>query len=157
MSPLYLSNLIIMFELNPILIFTKYFSDSGCNEVDDTKICGYYEGPCANNNECFGNLICGICKEHFAEDTNCCREPYSCSKNHTNTETCCSELHQCNIGQGNCQDDSHCSGILKCGNNNCGAHFPNGTNCCEQPSTTEGGRFLNNIIRILRLGYCSMN
>ena len=121
-----------------------YNTDSDCNEVDGKKICGYHEGPCANDNECFGNLICGICKEHFAEDTNCCREPYSCSENHTNTETCCSDMNKCDIDQGNCQDDSHCLGILQCGNSNCGNYFPNGTNCCKQPSTTEGGKFLNN-------------
>jgi len=129
-----------MFDLYEII----YNTDSGCNEVDGKNICGYYEGPCANDNECIGNLICGTCSENFAEVTNCCREPFSCSENHTSTETCCSDLHQCNIGQGNRQDDSHCSGILLCGNNNCGDHFPNGTNCCEQPSTTEGGKFLNN-------------
>ena len=118
-----------------------YKTDLGCKEDNGTKICGYYEGPCANDNECFGILICGICSENFLEGTNCCREPYSCHENHTNTETCCSDQHQCYIDQGNCQDDSHCSGILQCGNSNCGDHFPNGTNCCEQPSTTEGGNF----------------
>ena len=130
---------LIIFDLYEII----YNTDSGCNEVDGTNICGYYEGPCANDNECFGNLICGICNEHFPEGTKCCREPYSCSENHTSTDTCCSDQHQCDIDQGNCQDDSHCSDILQCGNNNCGDHFPNGTNCCEQPSTTEGGKFLN--------------
>ena len=119
-------------------------TDSGCNVVDGKKICGYYEGPCGNNEECIGNLICGTCNENFPNGTNCCREPYSCGENHTSTETCCSDLHQCDIDEGNCQDDSHCSGILKCGDSNCGDHFPNGTNCCEQPSTTEGGKFLNN-------------
>ena len=34
-----------------------YNADSDCNEVDGIKICGYHEGPCANDNECFGNLI----------------------------------------------------------------------------------------------------
>ena len=124
-------------------------TDSGCNVVDGNKICGYYEGPCGNNEECIGNLICGTCDD----GTNCCREPYSCAENYTSTKTCCSDMHQCDIDEGNCQDDSHCSGILKCGDSNCGDHFPNGTNCCEQPSTTEGG---NDSERIHRLGYFSM-
>ena len=130
-------------------------TDSGCNVVDGKNICGYYEGPCGSNEECIGNLICGICNENFPDGTNCCREPYSCGENHTSTETCCSDLRQCDIGEGNCQDDSHCSGILKCGDSNCGDLFPNGTNCCEQPSTTEGGKFLYNSKRIHRFGYCS--
>ena len=138
----------------PQTIFNRYTinynTDLGCNEVGGTNICGYYEGPCGNNEECIGNLICGICNENFANGTNCCREPYSCSENHTSTKTCCSDLHQCDIDQGNCQDDSHCLGILQCGSSNCGDNFPNGTNCCKQPSTTEGGKFLNNTKRLFR-------
>ena len=58
----------LMFR-QPQTIFNQYTinykTDSGCNEVDGTNICGYYEGPCANDNECFGNLICETCTEKF--------------------------------------------------------------------------------------------
>ena len=55
--------------------------------------------------------------------------------------SCCSSSNQCNIGEGDCDNDSECSGNLVCGTDNCGSNFTNGTNeqgefhqqdCCTQ-------------------------
>ena len=47
---------------------------------------------------------------------------------------CCSNSNQCNIGEGDCDIDSHCSGNLECGTNNCGSNFPTGFDCCILPT-----------------------
>merc|ERR1711894_663368 len=47
---------------------------------------------------------------------------------------CCSESHPCDIDQGDCDNDSECSGDLVCGQNNCPSPFPSRADCCEQPS-----------------------
>ena len=32
---------------------------------------------------------------------------------------CCTAKTPCNVGEGDCDSDSHCAGSLKCGTNNC--------------------------------------
>ena len=49
---------------------------------------------------------------------------------------CCTTLNQCNVGEGDCDDDSECSGSLTCGSNNCkatgmiGSNWDNHADCC---------------------------
>ena len=49
---------------------------------------------------------------------------------------CCSSSNQCNVGQGDCDDDSDCAGSLTCGSNNCratgmpGSNWDNHADCC---------------------------
>ena len=61
--------------------------------------------------------------------------------------SCCSSSNQCGIGEGDCDNDSECSGNLVCGTDNCGSNFPNGTNekgefhqqdCCTE--ATQGNK-----------------
>ena len=56
-------------------------------------------------------------------------------------DDCCSDELQCDIGEGNCKQDSHCKGDLVCGDNNCLTNslnfglppesFEYNDNCCE--------------------------
>ena len=47
---------------------------------------------------------------------------------------CCSNEKTCDIGEGDCDEDSHCTGDLLCGRNNCkrfGEHWGKTLDCCE--------------------------
>ena len=48
--------------------------------------------------------------------------------------SCCSSSNQCNVAEGDCDSDSHCSGNLKCGTDNCDTAlgFPSAFDCCYQ-------------------------
>ena len=50
---------------------------------------------------------------------------------------CCDDGNQCTAGQGDCDKDSHCSGNLVCGSNNClddyslpGSNWGSSADCC---------------------------
>ena len=52
--------------------------------------------------------------------------------------SCCSSVRQCNVGGGDCDDDSECHGDLVCGSDNCKAEFSVGgsswagtADCCK--------------------------
>ena len=48
--------------------------------------------------------------------------------------SCCTTGSPCDVGGGDCDKDSHCSGNLICGNNNCrkwGKHWKRSADCCE--------------------------
>ena len=49
------------------------------------------------------------------------------------TYNCCSASKQCDLNQGDCDDDSECSGDLACGSDNCPSPFPTDSDCCEEP------------------------
>ena len=56
-------------------------------------------------------------------------------------DDCCSDELQCDIGEGDCDQDSHCKGDLVCGDNNCQTNslnfglptesFDYDDDCCE--------------------------
>ena len=48
--------------------------------------------------------------------------------------SCCTTTNQCGIGEGDCDNDSQCSGSLKCGTDNCdtAVGFPSAYDCCYQ-------------------------
>merc|ERR1712110_803879 len=53
--------------------------------------------------------------------------------------SCCSSSNQCGVGEGDCDNDSHCLGNLKCGHgigDNCDTSlgFPLGFDCCYDPN-----------------------
>ena len=51
---------------------------------------------------------------------------------------CCTGSTPCGVGEGDCDEDGHCAGSLKCGKDNCleGVGFPMDTfDCCFQPYT----------------------
>ena len=69
--------------------------------------------------------------------------------NHIHTEcdgdskdwSCCSSTSKCGVGEGDCDNDSHCNTGLKCGTNNCKQFNPlaqKAADCCieKTPSTT---------------------
>ena len=46
-------------------------------------------------------------------------------------DSCCTSTNQCNIGEGDCDKDSHCLPGLKCGKDNCiGDGFDKTDDCC---------------------------
>ena len=64
--------------------------------------------------------------------------PTQCNGVPTTGWSCCSNSNQCNVGGGDCDLDSHCSGSLTCGNNNCrndfsssGSNWASSADCCE--------------------------
>ena len=48
-------------------------------------------------------------------------------------DECCSVDNQCDWGEGDCDDDDHCFGALRCGEDNCGGSdvFDESDDCCE--------------------------
>ena len=55
---------------------------------------------------------------------------------HSSIQECCNQFHPCGDGEGDCDDDSECSGNLICGRGNCNRKkFPSEkTDCCENPN-----------------------
>ena len=48
---------------------------------------------------------------------------------------CCTEAEPCGVGEGDCDKDSHCLGLLSCGDNNCnGTGFTSAADCCYMNS-----------------------
>ena len=45
--------------------------------------------------------------------------------------TCCTSSNPCGQSEGDCDNDSECSGKLYCGKNNCQPPFPTDADCCE--------------------------
>ena len=43
---------------------------------------------------------------------------------------CCSSSNPCDLNQGDCDNDSECSGDLVCGKDNCPFPFPSDADCC---------------------------
>ena len=58
----------------------------------------------------------------------------SCDWTGTSKWACCSSSNQCGVDEGDCDSDADCSGILKCGSNNCGSNFHSLADCCYDPS-----------------------
>ena len=55
-----------------------------------------------------------------------------------NGSECCTTSKTCEIGEGNCDSSSECTGNLVCGTNNClpiFGHSPSDFNCCKEGKT----------------------
>ena len=80
---------------------------------------------CTQNTDCQSTLLCDGNKKVCRTDGTKLANPSGsfCNNN------------LCQEWEGDCDIDSHCSGSLKCGNNNCPAHFywPSGHDCCYMP------------------------
>ena len=53
--------------------------------------------------------------------------------------SCCSDSQTCGASEGDCDRDTHCTGDLICGNNNCNDLYSSvniyqGVDCCVPPS-----------------------
>ena len=61
------------------------------------------------------------------------------------SDNCCSDKKPCGLHEGNCYDDSDCSGNLVCGDKNCfelwgyQMDFKEQSNCCQEPIPVDGG------------------
>ena len=58
-----------------------------------------------------------------------CQNSFSACKNFW---TCCSETNPCQIDEGDCDSDNHCTGNLRCGVANCRSMYPSNSDCCEK-------------------------
>ena len=58
---------------------------------------------------------------------------FACDAKHPDlgegNDNCCSFASQCNLGGGDCDEDSHCAGPLVCGDDNCA--WGDGDDCCQ--------------------------
>ena len=63
----------------------------------------------------------------------CC--PGSCEPS-DNNYSCCSAAAPCGVGEGDCDQHSHCAGDLVCGTDNCGAGADSKLDCCEERKQT---------------------
>jgi len=59
----------------------------------------------------------------------------SCNGLSSHDWSCCSASNQCGVGEGDCDSDRDCKGILKCGKDNCarGRKFTKMSDCCYNP------------------------
>merc|ERR1719392_481903 len=86
--------------------------------------CGEDMGDCDKDEDCQGDLKCGIdnCPAGFpGKDNDCCTsKPITdCTPNTPYSRHCCNYLGPCKEGQGDCDKDDQCEGDLVCGTNNC--------------------------------------
>ena len=50
---------------------------------------------------------------------------------------CCTQENPCDLGEGDCDHDSECTGSLICGSNNCGSGWSNAEfDCCREGKNT---------------------
>ena len=128
--------------------FLRHCSIAPCNEG---------EGDCSLDSECEGSLVCGHMNCVNSTLRNCCTPPChndsDCLNQECNTDinqcrldsfstdwSKCSKVSLCADGEGDCDEDSECEGLLVCGTDNCA----NGTtflDCCEQ-DIYKGERYL---------------
>ena len=47
------------------------------------------------------------------------------------------DFSPCEENEGDCDNDSHCNGDLKCGKDNCPANFHASADCCYKPETSK--------------------
>jgi len=95
--------------------------------------CTAGQGDCDNNNECAGDLECGInnCPEGEDPLADCCYDPTddaitgaACDGTGLNMWTCCATKDGgCGEGEGDCDSDSECTPPLVCGRNSCSGGF----------------------------------
>jgi len=136
-----------------------------CNGVPNTdwscctrkKPCNIGGGDCDSDSDCAGNLKCGTdnCAADFSSPgsnwglvADCCfgatpaptSAPGQCNGVPNVDWSCCTSSSPCDVGGGDCDYDSDCSGDLTCGNNNCkrdysspGSNWHSVADCCETP------------------------
>jgi len=92
--------------------------------------CGLGEGDCDTDEECAGPLVCGDNNcEGGDYRMDCCQEKVCLPG--LNDWTCCTESSPCGLGNGDCDSDIDCQGILVCGDNNC-ADGDYRMDCCQK-------------------------
>ena len=92
--------------------------------------CGLGYGDCDTDEECAGPLVCGDNNCEAGDyRMDCCQEKVCLPR--LNDWTCCTESSPCGLGNGDCDSDIECQGILVCGDNNC-ADGDYRMDCCQK-------------------------
>jgi len=118
-------------------------SSSCCSEEAPCKEKG---GDCDNDAECEGSLVCGTnnCRDFqpdAEESYDCCVKPVQLCNGMEGTGNCCTGENPCDLGGGDCDSDTDCSGNLVCGYNNCRDFHANAGetyDCCMNPKVDGG-------------------
>ena len=110
-------------------------------------VCSEGEGGCRSDSECDGSLVCGSDNCAFGTPgigccTRQCNDHSDCTSGECNAEhsqcrlnsdtvdwSWCSQDDPCNDGEGDCDNDGECDGLLVCGNDKCGSGPPT-MDCC---------------------------
>jgi len=80
--------------------------------------CTLGQGDCDSDDDCYGDLVCGIDNCGGSEsDADCCMV-LQCDGSQTAWD-CCSSSKQCQENEGDCDGDDDCHGNLVCGKDNC--------------------------------------
>ena len=116
-------------------------SSSCCSEEAPCKEKG---GDCDNDAECEGSLVCGTnnCRDFqpdAEESYDCCVKPVQLCNGVEGTGNCCTGENPCDLGGGDCDSDTDCSGNLVCGYDNCKDFHANAGethDCCMNPKGT---------------------
>ena len=110
-------------------------------------LCKEGEGDCGMDSECEGSLVCGHmnCANNTLRPccTKTCNNDSDCLNQECNTDidqcrldsystdwSKCSQDSPCADGEGDCDEDSGCEGLLVCGIDNCANETPF-MDCCE--------------------------
>ena len=112
-------------------------SAAKCNPAADdwhcctaSSPCGLGYGDCDTDEECEGPLVCGDNNCEAGDyRMDCCQEKVCLPG--LNDWTCCTESSPCGLGNGDCDSDIDCQGILVCGDNNC-ADGDYRMDCCQK-------------------------
>ena len=87
-------------------------------------ICYEGEGPCSDDSQCRGTLVCGPGTCSWDDSKDCCRKPCDGS-----ADACDCAVTMCKEEEGPCSNDSQCSAALVCLKNNC--PWDSSKDCCE--------------------------
>jgi len=99
--------------------------------------CQEGQGDCDHDENCQGELICGInnCKAANANATADCCKVAACDGSNT-AWSCCSPTDKCGHGEGDCDTHDDCEDDMFCGKNNCNefsSEATDGADCCFEP------------------------
>lgn len=112
-------------------------SATNFNKCSDTQCTAAGEGDCDKDDECQGDLKCGVnnCGGDMDPLADCCYDPKdttaaACDGQGTNMWTCCGEgttaspAKKCKANEGDCDSDDECESPLVCGRNSCSFTIP---------------------------------
>jgi len=124
----------------------KVTGDFSCCSGLANPRCGEGEGDCDSDEQCAGDLICGVdnCGAGWGSTYDCCAKPILSGRpacKVTGDSGCCNGLDnpRCGEGEGDCDSDEQCAGDLICGVDNCGAGWGSTYDCCAKPATKVAG------------------
>ena len=96
-----------------------------CNDCYDSLLSGYYDQLFRSLKTTKRNVMLQLVQCNQLD----CQNSFSACENFW---TCCSETNPCQIDEGDCDSDNHCTRNLRCGVGNCGSMYPSNSDCCEK-------------------------